>query len=132
MTVLFFTIPPGSGNLDGGCLSLRYDGGAWGENEAFGLRNISILCDCAQMPFFGVELRYTGPPSVIGAYNKLYLDNVEIGSFNRCPGGPPTGYFRNGLFLRNSAGVQATNLSIYSNADIDRDDDCEETLVRMR
>jgi hypothetical protein len=62
----------------------------------------------------GLQLVYLGPSTLVGAYDKLYIDNLGIGSFNG-PNGP-TGYFKKGFVMIDSAGVSAKNLNIYTNS----------------
>lgn len=103
------------------CLRLNYNN-AFSEDQSYSLADISIMCASGKKAGAGVRLEYTGVNGVIGAVNKLHINNVNIGSLFA----NPFGRFRRGLYMVNSCGVRFHNLCIFSN---DRDQTINEDTV---
>jgi hypothetical protein len=103
----------GTGTL----LTLNYSqgGAAYEASTApYEIRNIRLFkyaATGAEVAECCIELKFTGTAAVIGADDKLYVDNVYIGtaSFPSNIGGT---YWKKGIFLNRSAGVYITNTSI--------------------
>lgn len=103
----------GTGTL----LTLNYSqgGAAYDTSTApYEIRNIRLFkyaATGAEVAECCIELKYTGTAAVVGADDKLYIDNVYIGtaSFPSNIGGT---YWKKGIFLNRSAGVYITNTSI--------------------
>ena len=95
------------------CFQFKYDSGGYGDEDYYVVSDIAILCEASFVAGAGIRLEYTGPAAVVGAFNRLILNNVEIGS-KWSPGS--FGYFITGLYILNASGVMASNLSIYTNA----------------
>jgi len=101
--------------------TLKYNFG--GDNgQGYSFADIGILCvenkkaGAAVALWFddGNGLNGSGQMNVIGQFEKLRFNNVNIGS--KFTSDSNTGYFRIGLYLLNSSGVVGDNLSIFTNA----------------
>jgi hypothetical protein len=99
---------------DGDCIVLAYSSSIYAPEDQFSISDMVIACAPGRVAGAGLTLLYTGPPTLVGAYDKLYINNLDIISYNG-PNGP-TGYFQKGFVMINSAGAVANNLNISTNS----------------
>lgn len=106
----------------GGPISFVYNSSVT-DNDAgngyFTVQDLNLYCHKDLSCLWGIRLEYTGVNGVIGAFNKLVINNVDIGSD---PDISLNGYFKKGIWMSNSSGLVANNLNIYTNQTASEED----------
>ena len=106
----------------GGPLTLRYNSSVTDNdpgNAYFTIQDLNLYIATGFTAAWGIRLEYYGANGVIGAFNKLVINNVDIGSD---PDFSLNGYFKRGIWMQNSSGLVANNLNIYTNQTASEED----------
>ena len=116
-----------SGNVSTPWFHFKYsDAGQYGSTYA--LSEIQLECDRGVTIECGVRLEYTGNSGVVGEWDSMHLNGVEIST--NFPANGVGGYFKKGFHILNAGGVKATNLSITPGmTDVEDDTDTIGVLI---